>query len=224
MATFAVIGLGRFGHRLAARLAEGGAEVIAIDARRDLVEAIRDQVTVAVCLDSTDEDALRAQGVDRVDVAVVGIGANFEANALTTVLLRQIGVPRVISRATTDVRAEILAKIGADEVVNPERETADRWSERLLAPNIMERIELAKGFSLTQLPAPRSFAGKTLEDLAVRRKYKVNVVAIRRAVPSAPEGEPPRVVSVPGPDSTIQEGDVLFVIGSDEAIRALPTE
>ncbi|HET6429548.1 MAG TPA: TrkA family potassium uptake protein, partial [Phycisphaerae bacterium] len=128
MATFAVIGLGRFGYRLSTLLAEGGAEVIAIDSRRDLVESIRDRVTVAVCLDTTDEEALRAQGVDRVNVAVVGIGDDFEANALATVILKQIGVPRVISRATTTIRAQILSRIGADDVVNPERESAERWS------------------------------------------------------------------------------------------------
>jgi len=228
MATFAVIGLGRFGYRLSTLLAEGGAEVIAIDSRRDLVESIRDRVTVAVCLDTTDEEALRAQGVDRVNVAVVGIGDDFEANALATVILKQIGVPRVISRATTTIRAQILSRIGADDVVNPERESAERWSDRLLAPGIMERIELAEGYSLSQLIAPKSFFDKSLEQLDMRKKYKINVVAIRRTVQKT-DGQsaqrPERfVISVPMPDTAIQEGDILVVIGSDEAIHALPTK
>jgi len=228
MATFAVIGLGRFGYRLSTLLAEGGAEVIAIDSRRDLVESIRDRVTVAVCLDTTDEEALRAQGVDRVNVAVVGIGDDFEANALATVILKQIGVPRVISRATTTIRAQILSRIGADDVVNPERESAERWSDRLLAPGIMERIELAEGYSLSQLIAPKPFFDKSLEQLDLRKKYKINVVAIRRTVQKT-DGQsaqrPERfVISVPMPDTAIQEGDILVVIGSDEAIHALPTK
>jgi len=228
MATFAVIGLGRFGYRLSTLLAEGGAEVIAIDSRRDLVESIRDRVTVAVCLDTTDEEALRAQGVDRVDVAVVGIGDDFEANALATVILKQIGVPRVISRATSTIRAQILSRIGADDVVNPERESAERWSDRLLAPGIMERIELAEGYSLSQLIAPKSFCDKSLEQLDMRKKYKINVVAIRRTVQKtdAQGAQRPErfVISVPMPDTAIQEGDILVVIGSDEAIHALPTK
>lgn len=228
METFAVIGLGRFGYRLATLLADSGAEVIAIDRRRELVEAIRDSVTVAVCLDSTDEEALRAQGVDRVGVAVVGVGGNFEAAALTTVILKQMGVPHVITRGTTTIRGQILSRIGADDVVNPERESAERWCSRLLAPTIMERIELAEGYSLAQLPAPKAFFNKTLADLQVRKKYRVNVVAVHRSqeAPGAAEGKPEghAVISVPMADTAIREGDVLLVIGNDDAIRALPAE
>ena len=101
MAKYAVIGLGRFGRRLATLLSDAGAEVAAIDHRREVVESIRDEVALAVCLDSTDEQALHAQGVDKVDVAIVGIGKDFENTVLTTVILKQLGVPRVISRATT---------------------------------------------------------------------------------------------------------------------------
>ena len=223
METFAVIGLGRFGYRLATLLAEGGAEVIAIDRDRERIESIRDSVTMAVCLDSTREESLRAQGADRVDVAIVGVGSNFEANVLTTVLLKELGVPRVISRATTAIRAQILSRIGADDVVNPERESAARWSSRLLAPTIMDRIELAEGYSLTQLPAPKAFADKALGELQIRGKYGVNVVAIRRRdADASPDGH--TVISVPMADTVLREGDVLLVIGTDDAIRGLPRD
>lgn len=221
MATFAVIGLGRFGSRLARLLADAGAEVIAIDADRGLVEAIRDQVTLAVCLDSTDEQALESQGINRVDVAVVGIGANFEANALTTVRLKRLGIPRVVSRATSSIRAQILTNIGADDVVNPESESADRWRERLLAPAILDRLEVGEGYSLVQITAAESFWGKTLQQLDIRRKYGVNVVAIRRPVGKG-DSAGHKIISVPMGDTSIAEGDVLVVIGSDEAIRSLP--
>jgi len=225
MERFAVIGLGRFGSRLATSLADAGAEVIAVDRSRQLVEEIKDRVTLAVCLDATDEQALLAQGIDKVDVAVVGIGAAFEDNVLTTVILKQIGVPRVISRATTPVRAQILSRVGADDIVNPEQESADRWSDRLLAPSILERTVLADGHSLAQVEAPPSFHGKTLAELAVGTRYKVLVVAIRRKVqPGGDEaagGE--TIVSAPGPNSVIQPGDVLVVIGTDEAIRSFPS-
>ena len=120
MQRFAVIGLGRFGSRLAAGLASAGQEVIAIDLDERIVEQLRDRVTVAVAMDSTNEKALEAHGLDKVDAAVVCMGSAFEANALTTVILKQYGVERVISRAATPTSARILARIGADEVVNPE--------------------------------------------------------------------------------------------------------
>src|SRR6056297_2976590 len=130
MERYAVIGLGRFGFRLAELLTQAGAEVIAIDRRRDLVDAIRDRVGLAVALDSTDEEALRTQGIDKVDVAVVGIGTDFEANVLSVVTLKQLGLQRVIARATTPIRAKILSRVGADDIVNPENESAERWSNR----------------------------------------------------------------------------------------------
>ncbi len=226
MERYAIIGLGRFGSRLATLLVDAGAEVIAIDKQRELVEAMRDRVTLAVCLDSTDEEALLAQGIDKVDVAIVGIGTAFEASALTTVILKQIGVPRVIARATTSVRAQILSRIGADDIVNPEQESAERWRNRLMAPSIMERIELAEGFSLVQVAAPEKFAGKTLMELNVRNKYNVNVVAIRRTVAESDEEGIKRtrqfVLSVPMADTKIESGDVLLIIGDNESIRNFP--
>ncbi len=228
MERFAVIGLGRFGMRLARLLAEAGAEVIAVDRDRDLVEDVRDQVAVAVCMDAMDESALRAQGIEKVDVAVVGIGTGFEDAALTTSLLKTIGVPRVISRATSNTRARILTRIGADDIVNPERESADRWCHRLLAPTIMERLVLAEGFSLVQVAAPESFFEKTLKELAIRNRYEVNVVAVRRTIQETDDqGRTTTrqfIISVPMPDSVIKPGDVLLLIGSDDAIAAFPTD
>ena len=114
MERFAVIGLGRFGSRLARNLAKSGAEVIAIDHDRQIVEELRDQVTLAIALDATDEQALKIQGVDQVDCAIVGIGHDFEANALTTALLKSLRIQKVISRAGSDMQAQILQRIGAD--------------------------------------------------------------------------------------------------------------
>lgn len=223
MESFAIIGLGRFGFRLATILTEAGAEVIAIDKDREIIEQIRDKVTVAVSLDSTDELALRAQGVDKVDVAVVGIGTAFEASALTTIVLKQIGVPRVIARAATGIRGEILSRIGADDIVNPERESAQRWGSRLLAPAILQQIELAEGHSLAQVPAPSAFYNKTLAQLDIRRKYQVNVVAIRRPVTTDEPGKQPEVViSVPLPDTVILPKDILLLMGSNESIKDFP--
>jgi trk system potassium uptake protein TrkA len=223
MERFAVIGLGRFGMRLASLLAAGGAEVIAVDNDRELVELIRDKVAVAVCLDCTDEEALRAQGIEKVDVAVVGIGSSLEASSLTTVVLKQLGVRRVIARATTPMHAQILSRIGADDIVNPEHESADRWSDKLLAPRVLERIPLAEGYSMVQVAAPEPFFNKTLEQLNVNKRFNVLVVAIHRSAEDAKAAPTETVISGPGPKDTVMPGDVLTLIGSDEAVADFPT-
>ncbi len=225
MERFAIIGLGRFGMKLATLLSDAGAEVIAVDRERDLVDQVRDRVALAVALDCTDEDALRSQGIDKVDVAVVGIGTNFEDNALVTTILKQMDVPRVISRAATDVRGQILSRIGADDLVNPEEESAERWRNRLLAPAVIERIELAEDYSMVQIAAPESFHNKTLGQLDVRRNFKVNVVAVRKTVEERTGGVKKTrqiLVSVPMADTVIEPGDVLILIGSDEAMQKFP--
>ncbi len=227
MERFAVIGLGRFGMRLARSLADAGAEVIAVDRNREWVQEAKDDVALAVCLDATDEHALRSQGIDKVDVAVVGIGTNFEDAVLATATLKQIGVPRVLSRATTTTRGRILTSVGADDIVNPERESAERWCSKLVAPAVLERSVFAEGYSLVQVEAPPSFHGKTLKALAVGSRYRVLVVAIRRTVSETDEDGKetthPNVVPAPGPDTAVVEGDILVLIGADEAIEAFPT-
>ena len=210
---------------LARLLAQDGADVIAVDSDKECVDAIRDQVSLAVCLDATDAEALKSQGIDKVDVAIVGVGDSFEDSVLATVTLKELGVPTVISRATSRVRAEILSRVGADDVVNPEKESALRWKSRLLAPSIMERIELAEGASLVQLESPESFHNKTLAQLDLRKGYRVNVVAIRRTVEEIEGGQTVTrqfVISVPAGDTAIKKGDTLILIGTDEAIENLP--
>ncbi len=226
MDRFAVIGLGRFGSRLARRLAAAGAEVIAIDQDRRVVEEIRDQVTLAVSLDATDEQALKVQGVDQVDCAIVGIGHDFEANALATVMLKSLRVKRVVSRAGNAMQAKILARIGADAVVSPEDETADRWSYRLLAPFLIDHIELGEGYALVQMAVPGEWQDHSLSDLDLRRKYNITVVAIKRRVeastPTGADAYEERVVDVPMPSSRLGKEDVLVIAGFDRDLERLP--
>ena len=219
---FAVIGLGRFGMRLARALAAAGAEVVAVDKNPTLIEQIRDDVTLAVVLDTTDQEALIAQGIDKVDVAVVGVGGAFEACALATSVLKQLGVPRVLSRATTRARAEILSRIGADDIINPEAEAAQRWCSRLTMPQVMEKIDLGEAHSLVQIQTPAPWAGKSLEQLNIRKKHKVNVVAIRRLKPDKDKSAGRYVIDTPLPESQLEADDLLLVVGSNEAIEQLP--
>jgi len=228
MARYAVIGLGRFGTMLARALAERGQEVIAIDHRRDLVEGLREEVSVAVRLDATDGRALTAQGVDKVHVAIVSIGEDFEAAALATLVLKGLNVPKVIARAQTPTRAKILSLIGADEVVSPEDESAIRLAQRLAAPNIIDYLPLAPGHSVVQVQAPKKFHDKSIAEIDLRRKYEVNLVAIkRRLAHRTPEGKEvteEEISDVPRPTDIIQEGDVLIIVGSDENVSRLPVD
>ncbi|MCH8829515.1 MAG: TrkA family potassium uptake protein, partial [Planctomycetes bacterium] len=145
MQKVAVIGLGRFGMVLARQLAASGVEVIAIDRSQNLVNEIKDDVDVAVRLDSTDESALRSQDVHKVDVCVVAVGENFEAALLTTVIARKIGVPRVICRAQTEFHKDIFHQIGADEVIQPETQAGEQLARKLANPHIKDFISLAEG-------------------------------------------------------------------------------
>ncbi len=228
MPRIAVIGLGRFGARLAKELTANGAEVVAIDRNRRLAEAVRDEVTLALSLDSTDEEALRAQGIDKVDCAIVGIGEGFEDAALATASLKAIGVPRVISRAQNETRGRILARIGADDVVYPERESAVRWAHRLMLPHLRDYVELGEGHSLVHVAAPAAFHNRTPAALDLRRDFHVNLVAIKRVVSvqsgADAQAAESHVVLVPEADTEILPQDILIVVGSDEALTKLPSE
>ncbi len=228
MARFAVIGLGRFGENLAKALMANGAEVVAIDRNPRLVERIRDEVTLAVRLDSTDGEALRAQGVDRVDAAIVGIGEDFESAALTVATLKELEGGRIYARAETDIQGRIMLKVGADALVSPHRESALRWAHRLMLPNLQQYIELGEGHSMIYAAAPASFHNKTPLELGLRRKYGVNLVAVKRTVSvTTDEGGQARaesVLSVPSADTSILPDDILILVGSNEALSKLPAD
>jgi len=226
---FAVIGLGQFGRKLAIDLASSGSEVIAIDKDKEEVEMLRDQVSCAVRLDSTDEEALRAQDVDKVDVAVVSIGQahgqGFESAILTVVNLKQMGVPVIYARSEDPIAGEVFSKVGATEVIYPEIESAQRWAFKLIAPHIEERLDFAPGYSVARVKAPVSFDGKTVKALQLRQKHNVNLVAITRAEHAAngvnAKGE---MVNVPLPDTVIYKDDILILAGADTDLAELPQE
>lgn len=226
MKRFVVIGLGRFGKKLAIALAMSGADVIAIDRERDIIEDIRDQVSLAVRLDSTDEDAMRAQGVEKADVAIVGMGERgraFESAILTVVNLKQLGVPQIYARAADLTAGQVFSAVGATDVIYPEIETAQRWAYRLIAPHIEEKIDFAPGYSLARVKAPAGFEGKTVMELQLRQKYNVNLVAIKRSEENVKDdGE--RVINVPMPETVIYADDVLMIAGSDFDLARLPQE
>jgi len=213
-----VLGLGRFGQRLAKQLTAAGEEVLACDTDRHAVELIADDIAQAVVLDVTDEHAMRNRGVHKVKAAVVAIGEHFEASVLSTVILREMEVPRIIARARSRTTAQVLRRIGAHEVVLAEDEAADRWANRILGPSVLNQIEFHEGYSIVELRAPDPWIGKGLAELEVRQRFGVHVVAIKRPDQSVSSGV--RIL-VLGPDQPLAEDDVLIVMGRDEQIKSL---
>jgi len=220
MQRFAVIGLGRFGSRLAFNLAAAGQEVIAIDNDVQLIQQIRDRVTLAVALDATDEKALLMQGIDQMDTVVVGIGGHFEAAVLITANLKKIGVPKIVSRAVTSTGARILAHIGANKIVNPEDESADRWTVRLTSPQFISHFEFDAGYSIVEVSTPIDWVGKTLIDLHLRTQRGLHVVAVKR-VASSQSGHGPPGWQIPLPDQPLEQADRLLIMGADTNLAGL---
>jgi len=214
---FAVIGLGRFGTTLARELSRLGADVLAVDLLPENVARVADDVALAMVGDATQEKFLRECGVGSVDVAIVSMGESFEATQLATVLLKRLGVPRVLTKSSVPVRIKILTRIGADEVVSPEKEGAERLAQKLLSPSLVEYLDLAGDRALVQVVAPPAMVGKTIGELDVRRRYNVNIVAIRKRVGADDE----TMNDLPRPEDVIEADDILVVIGGDEEIQRL---
>ncbi|HNQ91249.1 MAG TPA: TrkA family potassium uptake protein [Verrucomicrobiota bacterium] len=211
----AVIGLGDFGRAAAIGLARAGADVIAIDRNMDRLNLVKDEVALAIRMDATHRDALVAQQVDKVDVLVATIGQNFEAQVLVVVHARTLGIKRIVARALTEDHRRVLDAVGANEVFIPEEEAARTMVRRLTISDIRSYFELADGFSLVEIEAPKAMIGRTLRELNLRQRFRVNLVAIKSMV-TGPDGS--RVMkqfkAVPMPDEVIEVGDVLALAGS----------
>ena len=227
MRTFAVIGLGRFGTAVAETLVEQGQEVVAIDNDPDKVEQIGEMVTHAVQCDATDEKALKAIGIDNVDVAVVSIGEAIEACVLVVMTCMDLGVPEIIAKSGTSKQGKVLEKIGVHRVVYPERESATRLAHTLSTPNQLEHLQLTKGYGVVEMAVPPRYVGMLLRETMVRTHYNVNVVAVVRSHgldPHVPLNEADNVNFNPSPDDLLREGDILLLIGSEHDLQRLQEE
>ena len=200
---FVVIGLGRFGGGLAATLVGMGHEVLGVDSDARIVQDLSGVLTHVVEADSTSEEAMRQLGVTEFSTAVVAIGTDLEASILTTGVLVDLGVEKIVAKAVTEPHGRILTRIGAHKVVFPERDMGIRVGHSL-AGSILDYFELDPGFALVESTAPRELVGKTLADAEVRKRYGVTVVCIKPAGGS---------FTYATPETVVQEGDVLVVAG-----------
>ena len=212
MKSYVVIGLGRFGAEVARQLTALGCEVLAMDMRNDLVQQISKDVTHAVVGDGQDIDVLKALGVRNMDCAIIAIGDDLAASVLSTMNMKELGLPLVVCKAHDETHRRVLKKLGADRVVIPEKENAARLARSLSSPNVLDYIELSDDYGIVEVPAPASWHEKTLKDLNVRAKLGVNILAVRR------DG---KINVSPAADFVIHSGDVMVVLGDTFALEAM---
>lgn len=218
-----VFGLGRFGASVATSLYAQGAEVLAIDRGLRLVEEIKDQVSVAVACDATQRSSLEAYDIGHMDVAVVGIGTNFEASVLVTMNCRDMKVPKIIAKALNPMQAQVLRSVGAHRVVMPEEEMGERLADHILHDSVVDFVELPEGFSLRRIPIPADWAGKKLSDLKLLGDRKLNLIQIvrpQRKLADDPNQETTYLkIALPHGETALEAGDFIDVIGPDVNLR-----
>jgi trk system potassium uptake protein TrkA len=214
---FAVIGVGKYGSTIARRLAEKGAEVFAFDSDEDKIEGIKDDVAQAVTIDCTDSKALMSQGIKDIDVVVVAIGENFEATVLTSANLIDLGIKRIIARASGPNQKLILNKIGINEILSPEDEVAFVVREKLLNPSIISFLQLPDDYEIAEILAPKGIVSRSIADIDFRNNYELTLVTVKRVfdVKNGNETvEETHVIGVPSGETKIEERDTLVVYGT----------
>ena len=212
MKSYVVIGLGLFGQAIARQLCMLGAEGLAVDVRSDLVQLVANDVTHAVVGDAQDKEVLRALGVRDMDFAIVYIGDDLAASVLITMNLMELEVPYIVCKAHDETHRRVLEKLGANRVVIPEQENAQRLGRSLHSHNVLEYIELSEDYGILEIPAPRSWIGKTLKELNVRAKLGVNIIAVQSSE---------KTNVSPSADYQIQEADIMVVLGDNYSLEAV---
>lgn len=214
MKKFTVIGLGIFGFHVAKSLFEDGNEVIAIDTDRSKVQAIDPYATEAIVLNATDKEALRSLGLDEMDAVIVSIGTQISISIMICLYLSELGVKRILAKAQDTDHEKILLRVGATEVIHPEKDMAIRVSHSLSRPNMIDFIPLSNDFDLIQIEPPGEFLNRSLRDLNLRALYNVHVIAIKKPIPKG-------FILVPSADYEIQATDTLMILGKSKDIEKI---
>ena len=214
MKRFAVIGLGKFGFHAAKALYEDGNEVVAIDTDKAQVQAIDRYSTEAVVLDATDNEAVKALGLEQMDGVIVSTGTKISTSILICLHLQEIGVKKILAKALDSDHEKILKRVGATEVIHPERDMAIRISRGLSRPNVLDFVPLTEDYDLVQVGPPKEFIGRNLKDLNLRAKYKVQIIAIKELVPD-------NFILIPPATFVIKDSDILIMLGKTEDIRRI---
>ena len=223
MKNVAVIGLGRFGSKIAVTLSQKGFDVIGIDEDEDIVDDVKDLIDQAIVLDSTDEKAMRAVQVDTVDVAVVAIGSNIQSSLLTTALLQKMSIEEIHVRAISTLQQNILDSMGIKHMINIEEEMGKQLSSSLTLGKTGRFVQISEKHVLMELNVPTDLVGRSLKELDLRSKHRINIVGIKQFLPEVDDDGDiqyiSRMTDVPDPEYPLEESDVLVVVGTDDSIN-----
>lgn len=211
---FAVIGLGKFGRTLVQALAEDGHEVIAIDRDKERVQEVQSYTVQAIVADVTQKKVLEELGLEKMDAVIVSTGKDLGASVLITLYLKDLKVKKIIVKITSEDHGRIIEKIGATEIVFPEKDTAIRLAQALTAPNIMDFLPLSPDYAIIELAPPKEFVGKSLGELKLRSRFGINVLAVKQLIPE-------KLIINPNADFIIKDSDILYVLGKKDDLEKI---
>lgn len=209
-----VIGLGIFGSQLVRQLYEKGIEVVAIDKNRNVIQRIKDHSTKAVMADATDKEVLESIGIDAGDTVVISFGEDLSASTLLTLYLKEMQVREIIVKVPNEDYKRILLKVGASEAIIPEREMANKVARSIISPNVLEYLPISEDYTICELAPPTAFIGKSLAELDLRKRFQLQVIAIRDVLSES-------LQLVPRANSVIKDSDVLVIVGREEDIQKI---
>lgn len=222
---YIIVGLGNFGASLAEKLTKMGNEVIGVDVNMSKVEAIKDKITHAVNLDSTDITAVSSLPLSETDIVIVGIGEDKGANIMSTALMKQLHVKRLISRAVSPLQEMVLEAMGVDEIIHPEEETAERWAKKLNLHGVVDSFEVNRDYSIIETEVPAEFDGRTLEDIGLKRKYDIIVLTTIKITREKNEIGTDRDVSnvqgVASAKTVLHKYDIMVLYGHNKNLKKL---
>lgn len=225
---YLIIGLGNFGASLAKKLTEMGNEVIGVDVNMSKVDAIKDEITHAINLDSTDITAVSNLPLKDTDVVIVGIGEDQGSNIMTTALMKQLHVKRLITRAVSPLQEMVLEAMGVDEIIHPEEETAERWSKKLNLQGVVDSFEVNREYSIIETTIPEEYDGKTLEEVSLKRNYDIIVLTTIKVTHEKNKLGAERPVSnvqgVASAKTVFHKGDIMVMYGHNKNLKKLLTE
>lgn len=221
---YIIVGLGNFGSSIAQKLTALGNEVIAIDNDMNKVEYYKDKVTQTIRMDATDELAVSDLPLEETDVVLITVGEDQGSNLMATALFKNLGVQRLISRAINPLHKKVLEAIGVDEIVHPEAETAERWSNKLHLKNVIDSFELNEDFSIVEAQVPKKYVGKTIKELKIRNEHNLLILTIiQKKEKTTKVGEKEKVDKIEGiadPDAKLEKEDILVIFGKNSDIDA----
>lgn len=211
---YAVIGLGNFGFNVARTLFEDGHDVVAVDIDEDMVQKMRPYCSQAIIGDATQKEMIAALGLEEMDAVVVGMGGDANSTTLITLYLKELGVKKIVVKALDADHGKILRKVGATDIIHPEKDIAIKVAKSLSAPDVLDFFPMTGDYMIAEIAPVQELVGKKLSDTGLRAKYNINVIGIKELVPE-------NFVVVPPPDFVIKDSDVLLVIGARDDINRI---